>query len=307
MPDQFPVSLTVDVTAPYDFAQSRRFLEWFTPCAGDHACEDDRITTGGFANDRPFLARLEAPESPPAETTDLSVSVEWLSKPGDPSVVDAWLTAFLSLQDDLSPLYDAATGDDVFRAVIEDLYGLHHVRFPTPFECACWAAISQQTPMNLVKTQKQSLVEVAGRVVEREGVTHQLFPTPGMILERKHEIEAALNNERKSKTVLRAAELFAKTDLQRLSNEKLLARLQSVWGFGEWSSEFIYLRGFGRLSRVPISERRLRTIVADLYDLDVGEAREDDLRRIGDRYGAMRGYWAHYLRVWAFQRDESAE
>jgi DNA-3-methyladenine glycosylase II len=251
-----------------------------------------------------FLAWVEAPETPPAETTELSVGIKWLGEPGDPSEVDSWLTAFLSLQDDLSPLYDAATGDDVFQAVVEDLYGRHHVRFPTPFECACWAALSQQTPMNLAKTQKRTLVEVAGQEVERDGVTHRLFPTPAMIPDRQNEIKAALNNERKSKTVLGAAELFANTDLQRLPNEELLARLESVWGFGEWSSEFVLLRGFGRLSRVPTSERRLRTVVAELYDLGVDEASEDDLRRIGDRYGAMRGYWAHYLRVWAFQRDE---
>lgn len=304
MSDQFPVSLTVDVTAPYDFAQSRRFLDGFTPCSGDHHCEAARITTGGFADGRAFLARLEAPDTTPAKTTELEVQVDWLDEPGDPAVVDSWLTAFLSLQDDLGPLYDAAEGDDVFQAVVEDLYGLHHVRFPTPFECACWAALSQQTPMNLAKTQKRSLVKVAGQEVERDGMTHRLFPTPEMILARQPEIETALNNDRKSKTVLGVAELFADTDLQRLPDEELVEQLESVWGFGEWSSEFVFLRGFGRLSRVPTSERRLRSVVAELYDLGVGKASKDDLHRIGDRYGAMRGYWAHYLRVWAFQRDE---
>lgn len=104
------------------------------------------------------------------------------------------ITTFLPLQDDLGPLYDAAEGDDVFQAVVEDLYGFHHVQFPTPFECACWPVPFQRTEINMAKTQKDSLVEVAGREVERDGVTHRPFPPPEMILTRQPEIETTLSN-----------------------------------------------------------------------------------------------------------------
>lgn len=303
MADRPPGSLIVEVTPPYDFGHSIRFLDGFSPCAGDHRCETDRLVTGGFADGRAFLVHVFAPDTSPDGTTELPLEVEWIDGPADPAAVRAWLAAFLSLDDDLGPLYDAAAGDPVFENVVEALYGLHHVRFPTPFECASWAGLSQRTPMELAAAQKRALVDAAGRVVDRDGATHRLFPTPEMVLERKATVREALTNERKVKTVVGAAELFARTDLGRCSDERLREHLQSVWGFGEWSSEFVSLRGFGRLDRVPTSERRLRTVVADRYDLETDVASEADLNRLGGRYGKMKGYWAHYLRVWAFLRD----
>lgn len=80
------------------------------------------------------------------ETDTLAVDIEWLDEGGDEAAVTTWLSGFLSLNDDLAPVYEAARDDPVFTQIVDTLYGLHHVRFSIPFEAACWTALSQQTP-----------------------------------------------------------------------------------------------------------------------------------------------------------------
>ncbi|MEJ2210731.1 MAG: DNA-3-methyladenine glycosylase 2 family protein [Anaerolineae bacterium] len=280
---------------PFDLAQSLAFLKGFPPLAGDQAFEANRLVSGGYAQGRPFLARVHqgvAGESLPVE-------IEWLRGPGSPEVVGQWLTRYLSLDDDLKPFYRIARGDPVLAPIVEDLYGYHHVRFPTPFEAACWAALSQRTPWQVARGLKQKLVEVAGEVVFADDARIALFPSPERILSNRLAVEQAIGHRRKARTLLAAAEAFLAGDLYELDDEDLADRLQAIWGFGAWSSEFILLRGFGRLDRIPTSERRLRKAVARLYGLDKPEASEEDLHRLGGRYGDQVGYWAHYIRGWA--------
>src|SRR5699024_78054 len=155
--------MNVTVIPPFELGQSIEFLNGFAPCAGDHHCERNRLITGGFAEGLPFVAHVT---DRGRESDHLSLDVNWIDDHGDETAVVEWLSDFLSLSDDLTSLYEAASDDAPFEHVVEDLYGLHHVRFPTPFEAACWAALSQQTPMSLAKRQKQALIEACGRIVE---------------------------------------------------------------------------------------------------------------------------------------------
>ena len=50
-----------------------------------------------------------------------------------------------------------------------------------------------------------------------------------------------------------------------LDDGALRERPADVRGFGDWSSEFITPRGFGRLSMIPRTERRLAVIIATPY------------------------------------------
>lgn len=278
---------------PFDFAQSLAFVNSFIPCAGDHTCRTDTLITGGYADDVPFGAVV-------TETDDgrLTVDVEWHAAGGNPDAVRTWLARFLSLDDDLTPLYDAARHDPAFEPVVDDLWGYHHVRFRTPFEAACWAALSQRTPMSEARRLKRHLVEAAGAIAEVDGAETTLFPTPARVLDNEAAVRDVIAHDRKRKTVLSAAETFAADDLGERSDDGLRERLRDVWGFGDWSSEFIALRGFGRLTDVPSTERRFREAVASRYDLDAPEASDDDLARLASPYEPLVGYWAHYLRVW---------
>jgi len=289
--------LRLEPVQPFDFTQSLAFLRGFAPCAGDHRCTTDALATGGYADELPFLARVVA------KGAALDVAVGWLDEPDDLDAVGAWLRDFLSLDDDLTALYAAAAADPPFGRVVEALHGHHHVRFSAPFEAACWAALSQRTPMAVARRRMRALVAACGRVVAADGGEVALFPTPSRVLAEPAAVRDAIGADRKSRTVLAAAEAFAGEDLAALDDGALRERLDAVWGFGPWSSEFVALRGFGRLSGLPRTERRLREAVAALYDLDAEEASDVDLDRLSAPYAPMWGYWAHYVRVWAARRD----
>lgn len=259
--------LVIEPVQPFDFEHSLAFLRGFIPCSGDHICSTRTLTTGGYAGDASFVARITE-----ADATALAVDVNWLDDPGDLIEMSAWLRGFLSLDDDLTNLYETAEEDPAFERVVDDLDGYHQVRFSTPFEAACWAALSQRTPMQVAHSQKRALVEACGRVVDIDGGEIPLFPTPEMVRTAAPAVRDAIDNERKTKTILAAADTFANEELTALDDEYLRERLEEIWGFGEWSSEFVALRGFGRLSEIPRTERRLREAVADLYELDTGEA-----------------------------------
>ncbi|ELZ78177.1 3-methyladenine DNA glycosylase [Haloferax larsenii JCM 13917] len=292
-----PTQVQITPTLPFDFAPTLELISGFRPCSDDNTCRNGSLTIGGYADQIPFVASVSA-EAPPS----LTIHVDWVTEPGDEHSVTTWIRKYLSLDDDLAALYEAATADPAFRSIVDDLYGYHHVRFPTPFEAACWAALSQRTPWHVSKRLKRALVSVAGKVVERNGEEIALFPTPTRVLAVADDLEDAVENDRKRKTILSAAQAFSDESLSELDDEALHARLGEIWGFGPWSSEFVFLRGFGRMNRMPVSERRLRDAVADLYNLSSDTASESDLHRLSKSYEPYVGYWAHYIRVWAHNK-----
>lgn len=290
--------LTIAPVKPFDFQESLAFLGGFVPCAGDHHCSNRTLATGGYADGKPFAARISE-----GKGGMLAVDVDWLDDPGDLQEVGSFLGAFLSLDDELTGLYAAAERDPAFGKVVDDLYGYHHVRFSTPFEAACWAALSQRTSMSVGKRLKRALVEAYGRVELIDGTEISLFPTPEMVRDGTLAVGEVVDHDRKARTLIGAAEAFANEDLAALDDETLRERLEDVWGFGEWSSEFVSLRGFGRLSGTPRTERRLREAVAALYGLEIDAASDADLDRLSAPYEPLEGYWAHYIRVWVFRRS----
>lgn len=75
--------------------------------------------------------------------------------------------------------------------------------------------------------------------------------------------------------------------------DEVLAWLKGINGIGDWSASFIMLRGLGRVERLPMNEAKVVQAFKKIYGANA------DMKRIGERYGAYQGYWAHYLRVGA--------
>lgn len=284
---------------PFDFEQSLAVLGRSPWYADDARCEGDRIVTGGYAEDRPYVATVR--DGPGDRLTG---EVEWLDAPGDERIVADTVGAFLSLADDVEPLYAVADEDPAFGPVVEELWGYHQVRFPTPYAAAVWAALAQRTPTTVARGQKRDLVAACGRMVGRESEedTLALFPTPDRVLARSEAVGSLLSGA-KARTVLAATETFAEEPLSTLSTPRLVSRLEAVWGFDARMAEFVALRGFGRMERPPADEYELRSTVGDLYGYGT-EPTAEEFDRLAERYEPLSGYWAHYIDVWAARRDE---
>ena len=88
---------------------------------------------------------------------------------------------FLSLDDDLKPFYNHGLKDDAFKPVIDKLYGLHQVKFLTPFEAAGWAVLSQRISMKVAHIMKDRLIQSVGDKINIDGVDYWTFPSADQI------------------------------------------------------------------------------------------------------------------------------
>lgn len=303
-------SLALPVAEPFDFGRSAEFAERFIPSTDSIVRLRDAVVTGGFAPE-PFVAHLSVDGHGSAGRRTRGVDaddsglvharVQWVDEPGEGSAVATHLDAVLSLSTDLSPLYDAAGSDPAFARVVADVCGYHPLRFTTPFEAACWTALSRQTPTVVAVRRKRSLADAVGRVVSVDHVDLRLFPTPERVATAPDAVRATLS-DRTARTVLDAAEAFSEEDLDSLPTRALVARLCEIRGFDRQSAAAVGLRGFGRASLLPLGECRLRAAVEDAYGLEA--ASDDDVERLSEPYGDYCGHWARYLRAWASLRTD---
>jgi DNA-3-methyladenine glycosylase II len=216
------------------------------------------------------------------------------------AVIEGRIGFFLSVDDDLQPFYDIARTDPYFEPIVDGLYGYHQVKFLTPFECACWAILAQRNTMPAALTLKQRLIDRYGGELEVDGVTYQAFPEPVQIVSSEpDELFYLLPNLRRAEYLVEAAKAFLELDEEFLTTadyEKARRWLKGIRGIGNWSAPFILLRGFGRTERIPPNEWRIVDAASKIY-AGGGELSEDEVHRLGAKYGRWQGYWAHYLRA----------
>ena len=82
----------------------------------------------------------------------------------------------MSLDDDLKLFYKHGLKDNAFKPVIKELYGLHQVKFLTPFEGAGWAVLSQRISMKAAHTMKEWLIQSVGDNINIDGVDYWTSP-----------------------------------------------------------------------------------------------------------------------------------
>lgn len=50
--------ISVNPVRPFHFAHSLAFINGFAPCAGDHYCQRERLISGGYAGEAPFVVTV---------------------------------------------------------------------------------------------------------------------------------------------------------------------------------------------------------------------------------------------------------
>lgn len=291
------VKTRLQAVAPFEFAQSLRFLGHFAPTRNEQTFADATLTKALRVAGRTVVFQLQASGDSALDCTIWSESP--LSHDEREKACES-ISSFLSLRDDLKPFYAIAQHDPPFTPVVEQLYGYHQVRFLTPFENACWAVLTQRTPMTVGRVLKEKLIEAFGDTIELGGVRYAAFPDAQTIagVDREHLLEL-VGNERRASYLLTVAEAFSSADDQWLRDapsEELLAWLRAIKGIGSWSASFILLRGLGRTDVLPLDEQRLINAAQQRYGRERAADREA-VAALAAPYGDWQGYWAHYLRV----------
>lgn len=287
-------------TPPFDFAQSLDFLGLFPPTQREQSLAGQILTKALCLARQVIVFQIKSVGS--IEKPQLAYTL-WSEQPLTLQIERAAedrLRFFLSLDDDLRPFYVIGQNDPNFALVIRRLYGYHQVKFLTPFENVCWAILTQRTPMGIAKKMKQALMTRYGGSLTVDGTTYWAFPEPACLVEADEtDLAVLLHHARRAEYLSAAARAFAAVDetfLRTGPYDEVRAWLRRIKGIGDWSADFIRLRGLGRMEGLPVTEKRLLEVAAKVY----GQGQplsEKAVQQLANRYGPWRGYWAHYLRI----------
>ena len=290
---------TLSATPPFDFAQTLRFIAAFTPMAGEQQIGDGALRKAVMVEQSPVVFTVDAmgEAEQPALRYSLA-SAAPLTEALQRAAADR-IRFFLSLDDDLRPFYAAARASDpAFLPVIQRLHGFHQMKFLTPFENACWAVLTQRTPMAVAHALKQRLVARFGAALVVDGAAYAAFPEAGTLaMAGRDELAALLRNERKASYLRAIATAFAAVDedwLRARPYEQVRDWLLAIDGIGPWSANFVLIRGLGRMDTVATPEKELLAAARSVYGADITPDALLHLARAV--YGDHAGYWSFYLR-----------
>ncbi len=204
---------TIAATPPFAFAQALRFLDGFTPTHGEQAIAPDILTKAVFVAGRPLLFQVRS-----SGTTDAPALAYTLhaDDPLDARLAQAAserIAFFLGVADDLRPFYAIGRADADFAPLIERLYGYHQVTFLTPFENACWAVLSQRTPLAQARHVKEELTRRYGATLALDGVAYPAFPEADRLAAADPAaVLAIVRNERRAFYLRAVAAAFVDAD-----------------------------------------------------------------------------------------------
>ncbi len=286
-------------TPPFDFAKSLAFLGHFAPTRQEQTLLPRALTKAVAVGGRAVVFRAAPAGTVEAPRLAYTLHADGPLDAATERALADCIAFYLSLADNLRPFYALARDDPPFASVVARLYGYHQVKFPTPFENACWAVLSTRTPPVVARKLKDALTARFGAVLAVDEALHRAFPEPATLAAADPaDLAATVGTERKARYLGGIARAFAETDegwLRTAPYDEVEAWLRRLDGIGPWSAAFVLLRGLGRMERVP-AERRLLEAASAIYGRGRPLARED-VERLAARYGPWQGYWAHYLRA----------
>jgi DNA-3-methyladenine glycosylase II len=284
-------------TPPFDFAKSLDFLGMFPPMRDDQSVSELSMTKAVRVGGRAIVFQLKPTGTIKMPGLRYTLFADHPFSRGLTEVVIDRISFFLSLSDDLDQFYRIGINDSSFAPVLQKLYGLHQVKFLTPFECACWAVLSQRNQLRAARNAKQALLERFGTSLGVNGNVYRAFPEPGQLADAsKEQLRGLIKHERREEylgNVIRAFNQIDERFLRTTDYDKVEEWLKNIKGIGEWSARLILLRGLGRMEKLAV-EKRLIAAAARAYGKPMTEQR---LHVIAEKYGRWKGYWAYYLRT----------
>lgn len=283
---------------PFDYRHTLAFIRGFSPMHGEQSIDGDELTKAVSLRGRAvaFRVRPRGDGAQPRLEVTLHTD-EPLSDPLRRAALER-IGGVLGLHDDLETFYAVAARDPAFAPLTARYRGLRHVRFPSPFEAACWGVINQRVAQAVARRWKEALTRRAGGCVRVDGEEHWCFPEPAAVARLDDEELARLvPGGRRAKALAALARAFADVDDGFLAEGPIDAVrdwLRAIHGVGPFTSGFALFRGLGRFDGAGLVSPRLVAAASALYGRPLDDA---ELARLARSYGAWGGYWMLYL--WA--------
>jgi DNA-3-methyladenine glycosylase II len=293
---------TLKPLAPFDFSKSLEFLSDFSPTKNEQDVKIGSFTKAVQAKGKTIA--FEVTDKGTIENPKLQFTAYSEAKFTDEvkDTVTDRISFFLSLQDNLKEFYELARKDEFLHPAIKQFYGHKQVKFLTPFEIACWAVLNQRIPMNVARKMKENIVKNVGGKIKVKGVEYYSFPEPSHLVAASSELPEMVPNKRKAEYISSVAEAFCTVDeqwLREASYDEVHDWLTDIKGIGDWSANFVMIRGLGRMEELSSVEPRLVLDVAKIYAGKDKQMNKEEVCQIAEKYGKWKGYWAYYVRIYA--------
>lgn len=294
------MSLEIRPTAPFNLPLTLSFLRGFGPTRGEQDVGERHVAKAFLVRGRPVAVRVgDGGSRGGSPTLSAEVFSDRMLDEAEAREALARMAAMLTAHEDLAPFYARAGEDAEYAPLVSRFRGLHHVRFASAFEAACWGVINQRIGLQAARRMKEALVRRAGAAIVVGGAEHWAFPDPRAVLEvGEQELSRLVPGGRRAAAVSAVARAFAQVPSSFLAEapvEDVRAWLLAIHGVGPFASSFVLYRGLGRFGGAAFAlAPRLVEAAERQYGRSLGAR---GATKLAESYGAWGGHWMLYL--WA--------
>jgi DNA-3-methyladenine glycosylase II len=278
--------------APFALAKSLRVIGGFAPCSGEQELSAGTVRKA-FALADGRAAVLSVTAAPDG----VAVSGQ-AAGPLDRAAItelEAAVTSWLSLDDDLTEFLAIAAADPAMREVLAVTRGLHQLRFASLAEGAAYFVLTQRTSQQLAGARKRQLAAAFGPRIELDGREWIAFPPLDLLAGLGPEQLAPFTgNARQTEYlghVLRGVHELGEEFLRTAPYAEADQALRTIRGVGDFTAGAILLRALGRPDAVPLEMGQFAKPVAQVY----GD--ETPIEAVRNRYGRYVGWWSYFTRI----------
>jgi len=193
----------------------------------------------------------------------------------------------------------AFRSDALLATLVQRRPGLRIPGAWDPFECAVRAILGQQISVPGARTLAGRLVARAGRAVATgtAGLTH-VFPTPQEIVRADLRRLGITQSRIEAIRALSRAVAEGAIDFHATA-EAVCEQLTNVAGIGDWTAQYVALRGLGEPDAFPASDLVLRNVASGSDAL----LSTKKMQAVAERWRPWRGYAAMHL--WSAAADHA--
>jgi DNA-3-methyladenine glycosylase II len=289
-------SRTFDIVArgPFEFAQSVYFWQGFTLANAGEGAHESSIDLAFVPFESDHAIGIRATGIPGGLHAEVY---------GDaPDRIEQDIARIFSLDVDGRGFDDVAKRNPELERLFDFFPGSRPVLFPTPYEAAAWAIISQRVRMTQAAKVKANLERELGEIVRFPDNELHAFPAPSVLRTfRPFPGLMATKVERLHALAEVANEVLDPARLRARSPEEAEMVVRRIPGIGEFSAELILLRGAGFPDQLPLTGQHIGEGIARLYRLHALPS-EKQIREIAENWRPFRGWVAFLLH--RLYRDE---
>jgi DNA-3-methyladenine glycosylase II len=230
-------------------------------------------------------------------TSISNVSSEILSQ------IEDLIKNIMSLDDNLTLMYDEFKEDRELMALFNSCYGLKSPKTPTVFEALVDSIIEQQISLSVAYQLEHRLIKDTGTPLYLDKKTYYCYPTPQQLANTSIEVFRKCGlTQRKSEYISDLSNLIAsgRLDLESMQEipetERIIETLCSIRGIGRWTAELTMIRGFHRPDAFPAADIALRRMIGNRF-FNGKKISEQEARSFAEKWGSWKGLISFYLEV----------